>query len=1684
MVAVNKQALLESVWEKVDEEESFSGFDRIPFQLDWLAIVAQKQENFWTDYDATIVTGRLVELIKAALREQRNTNVSASTAGTGSIPVPWYPNSFPASSPPGLPPLPGPLHSHNFNTAVCSSATKRQRTFREDGVSSGVENTGDGNSISGVSQWRGSEAFVAGGSSNSRNSNYQGGGSDGEAASAGASGHNQVGGAFSSDVEEALVGGIREGTANMLSQENSLHIDAAWLHNWIREMQFAIPANLTDDGIQLLINIAVEHVRILVDLQDASHATNSHLESSDDSSDGGEEESKSNGTMKATTSPADMYRGGVLQRIRKAVPQAIQNEVTMKWLKKNFEDDKFMKENDRDAVISDGITYWEQKYRRRQAKAEKERMQSEAARGSDSQGKTGEQVPGSQRVVVAALFAATSMDDSKPAAIAEMEKTHSSSDVEMDGAREDAVPKAYTMPSYDFGSTPHLLTLYGYNGDEVDNVVLRLATRIPTESTAYASYPQTASPEWRNMFSNFKLKAQICTDSLMDVFKDEETEDNSIILSPAVMSSVRDDEYWELDAVYPISSTDEGITAVLHELERGAEAAAVHGKELGFATTVIISHRCATETRMTVPSLLACAAVHQHLVRLNLREWVCVIVEAGDATEVVHAAALLAYGATAVCPFIAYEALAFWNYKLMIHEVLPGLIDTEDLAANYTTSISRGVQRICFEHGLSVSDDNLGKLLFEAKNVTPSIVDSFFPGTVSSGVGSTSLMKLHEATSTLHSQAFASPDPPIDEEEEVSHHEEEENEGGERRLEDVAMNDASGAIKSVVVERSLAVTNGDGDKSNYANVKQQTGAKYQEPARKESSDATTQDVCDRSGSMANKAHVNGVQEVMSAGLQVAAASNAPALSSSGGGKKPEKQMDAMKGQVCATDSVENVGSGEEGAVAAASAIVVAQVEPDEAAIYPDADFDAYVKSMREINPALYAHLLGYSKRGQYAALDLLMGGCFRANISPLSQPGRLVCKRHRGLTDRKKPVGVPDPAYIYTRYSAGFHWEVIDGMDVLLYVGEDGAILAAWYGGITEDPYTRSKAMDPKGPWTWFGYDALEMTPGSVVAGAVVTSRFNSNICELALIAVGEYIFSSYIKNKRQGGREFHIRTSGECSLSRLPRPSDFRLSAAPRSNLKHSRCLFMFAAPSKESLLNPDLKYLATDLETELHKSGGVYREMYTNDSDPDPLEYLDLYPNRTSAAAYNKEMHGSGEVPVDEQIQQCKKAMKKLEGKNVAVLVGESDNLFLPRAPRQLLNNLAETTVWLLSTGSYSTIIQAVHQGVENNTGPEPKYSALLKDLESLNLAAVEALGGTSSTKLTYEELHSKEKDFISNSLPTIRRTAQEFKAELLRISTKLPPSEKESGRYSFLVGKSVEEVEGLSALPHEGGPVDYKPVFDYISKLDSGIRTKVLVGVRQIDPQFGSRIPADKLKLMEFVRACMNAQLAGAKYSGISLDMTSSDFLSLPQAEQEKLRSFSFREKQSRLIENSVLVSCAFCAEWMYTADSTEQSYEIAHAEVLCPKVAGCRKMMAYPLGCYKHESLLSWQEAESFSEGVISGMPLLMFLKTMEPTLGTPSKFPLDFYPALRRFLMSSDSSSALPGAVDALLPLVSGEPNGGTCRSMKSVIKKYNEKQLIVMADGRVKKIEISSKQRRTPLSDGQRSYYDMTITWW
>ncbi|MEX2130196.1 MAG: glutamate synthase central domain-containing protein, partial [Pseudohongiellaceae bacterium] len=143
---------------------------------------------------------------------------------------------------------------------------------------------------------------------------------------------------------------------------------------------------------------------------------------------------------------------------------------------------------------------------------------------------------------------------------------------------------------------------------------------------------------------------------------------------------------------------------------------------------IILSDRGIAQDQMAVSALVACGAVHHHLVNHHLRTRIGIILETGEAREVHHHCLLTGYGADGINPYLAFEALWQANQEGLLGDDYP---DEDSLIYAYKKAVAKGMMKVMGKMGISTLQSYKGAQIFEAVGLASEIIDRCFIGTPS-----------------------------------------------------------------------------------------------------------------------------------------------------------------------------------------------------------------------------------------------------------------------------------------------------------------------------------------------------------------------------------------------------------------------------------------------------------------------------------------------------------------------------------------------------------------------------------------------------------------------------------------------------------------------------------------------------------------------------------------------------------------------------------------------------------------------------------------------------------------------------------------------------------------------------------------------------------------------------------------
>ena len=199
-----------------------------------------------------------------------------------------------------------------------------------------------------------------------------------------------------------------------------------------------------------------------------------------------------------------------------------------------------------------------------------------------------------------------------------------------------------------------------------------------------------------------------------------------------------------LPALFAAARGNGALAPAVEALCRAATEAVQQG-----CGVLIISDRAMSADLAPIPSPLALSAVHHHLMREGLRWRVSLVAETGEAREVSHLALLVAYGASAVHPYLALETVAALSRPAADGDSPHGAAAQQ----HYIKALGKGLLKIMSKMGISTLQSYCGGQLWEAVGLSTALVDRHFPGTPSR-VGGIGMDLIAEETLRRHRQAF------------------------------------------------------------------------------------------------------------------------------------------------------------------------------------------------------------------------------------------------------------------------------------------------------------------------------------------------------------------------------------------------------------------------------------------------------------------------------------------------------------------------------------------------------------------------------------------------------------------------------------------------------------------------------------------------------------------------------------------------------------------------------------------------------------------------------------------------------------------------------------------------------------------------------------------------------------------
>ena len=196
----------------------------------------------------------------------------------------------------------------------------------------------------------------------------------------------------------------------------------------------------------------------------------------------------------------------------------------------------------------------------------------------------------------------------------------------------------------------------------------------------------------------------------------------------------------KLPMLFEISRGKAGLQEALNNLCKQAEESVADG-----VNYIVLTDRDVNATHAAIPSLLAVSAVHHHLIAVGKRVQTALIVESGEIREVMHAALLLGFGASALNPYMAFAVLD----KLVAEKEIQ--LDYATAEKNYIKAICKGLFKVMSKMGISTIRSYRGAKIFEAIGLSEELSNAYFGG-LSSRIGGIRLEEIAQDAIAVESE--------------------------------------------------------------------------------------------------------------------------------------------------------------------------------------------------------------------------------------------------------------------------------------------------------------------------------------------------------------------------------------------------------------------------------------------------------------------------------------------------------------------------------------------------------------------------------------------------------------------------------------------------------------------------------------------------------------------------------------------------------------------------------------------------------------------------------------------------------------------------------------------------------------------------------------------------------------------
>ena len=320
--------------------------------------------------------------------------------------------------------------------------------------------------------------------------------------------------------------------------------------------------------------------------------------------------------------------------------------------------------------------------------------------------------------------------------------------------------------------------MFGYGEEDVDGTIVPMSTKAQEPTAAMGNDTPLAvlSDKPQIFFNYFRQQFAQVTNPAIDSIREElvmslseyigrvgsgilspdETNCKMVRLPHPILNNTQLDilcnirykgfNTVKLPILFECEKGEEGLRDALDQLCKDAERSVDDGYNY-----IILTDRDVDETHAAIPSLLAVSAVHHYLISVGKRVQTALIVESGEIRETMHAALLLGYGASALCPYMTFAILDDLVKKHKIQE------DYSTAEANYIKAVKKGLFKIMAKMGISTIRSYRGAKIFESIGLSENLLKNYF-GTETSTIGGIGLETIARDAIRFHDMAYPKDD--------------------------------------------------------------------------------------------------------------------------------------------------------------------------------------------------------------------------------------------------------------------------------------------------------------------------------------------------------------------------------------------------------------------------------------------------------------------------------------------------------------------------------------------------------------------------------------------------------------------------------------------------------------------------------------------------------------------------------------------------------------------------------------------------------------------------------------------------------------------------------------------------------------------------------------------------------------